>query len=180
MLDFVFKSLIGISPNVTGEEYEQGAWYESNTSYFGTKWDVSYDECQFEFGEEEIRLMPPTAWSPPVQFAVNLCVMYGVSVEMTYDESGCDFYGKSFIDNEGNLTEEDYRYNEGAYHFDNGYFWESVIQNDMEYAMEEEKGVDEFVNEYPYLTDKEKEELRKLYTDFLTENKTENNGELEN
>lgn len=171
----VFETLIGTQPTITKEEHEKGGWYEANKDWFGTKWDVSYNDCQFEFGEEQITMSPLTAWSPPIQFASNLCRMYGVSVEMTYDECACDFYGRTTVDENGDYSEEDYSYNEGAYHFDDEYFWESVIQNDMEYAMEENKSVEEFVEDYPYVTPEDKEEIRKVYTEFLEENKTDNN-----
>lgn len=170
----VFETLIGIHPEITKEEHENGKWYDSNIGWYGTKWDVSYNDCQFELGEEQITMMPLTAWSPPINFVSNLCRLYGLTAVMTYDECGCDFYGRATIDENGDYSEEDYSYNEGSYHFDDEYFWESVVQNDMEYAMEEDKSVEEFVESFSYVTPEDKEEIRKLYTEFLTENKTDN------
>ena len=169
----VFQSLIGIKPDVSKEDYDNGAWYNANTNYFGTKWDVDYDSCNFVFDEECITMSPETAWSPPINFGVVLHEMYGVNVELFYTESGCDFCGKTII-NENGVFEDDYGYNEGNYHFDNDYFWEGIINSQIEYGIEEEKDVDGFLNDFPYLTTEDKEELRKLYLESLTK-QTETN-----
>ena len=107
----VFTTLVGKEPTITTEEYEKGGWFNSNVDWFGTKWDVSYSDCQFEFNDDNIIMMPMTAWSPPVRFVSNLCKMYGVTAVMDYDEGGCDFCGKAIIDIDGEVDEEDYGYN---------------------------------------------------------------------
>jgi len=33
----LFETLIGKKPGLTQEEIDNGAWYEANTSYYGTK-----------------------------------------------------------------------------------------------------------------------------------------------
>jgi len=99
----VFTTLIGKEPTITTEDYEKGGWFNSNVDWFGTKWDVSYSDCQFEFGDDNIIMMPMTAWSPPVRFVSNLCKMYGVTAVMDYDEGGCDFCGRANIDIDGEV-----------------------------------------------------------------------------
>jgi hypothetical protein len=42
------------------QEYEKGGWFNSNVGWFGTKWDVSYSDCQFEFNDDHIIMMPQT------------------------------------------------------------------------------------------------------------------------
>ena len=171
----VFKTLIGKEPTITTEDYEKGGWFDSNINWFGTKWDVSYNDCQFEFNDDHIIMMPQTAWSPPVRFVSNLCKMYGVTAVMNYDERGCDFCGRATIDINGEVDDEEYKYNEGMYHFDNEYFWESIVESDMEYALDEDKTKDQFLLDYPYVNEYDLKELGEMYDKYMIENlKTEN------
>jgi len=173
----VFTTLIGKEPEISTEEYEKGGWFDSNVNWFGTKWDVSYSDCQFEFNDDHIIMMPMTAWSPPIMFVSNLCKMYGVTAVMDYDEGGCDFCGRTIIDIDGGIEEEDYGFNEGKYHFDNEYFWESLVESDLEYAMEEEITKAEFILDHSYVSEEDLKELEKMYDEYMVENlKTENNG----
>lgn len=165
----VFESLIGREPEIGKEEYEQGGWYNANTSWYGTKWDVSYADCNFTFEKDVIYMSPDTAWSPPINFGVVLHKMYGVDVEMFYSEGGSDFCGKAII-NQNGLVEEDYGYLEGNYHFDDEYFWESLLQNEIEYAIDEEMSTDEFLEKFPYVSKEDQEEIRRIYEEQLSEN----------
>jgi hypothetical protein len=172
----VFETLIGKEPTITTEDYENGGWFDSNVNWFGTKWDVSYSDCQFEFGDDNIIMMPMTAWSPPVGFVSNLCKIYGVTAVMDYDESGCNFCGRAHIDINGEVDEEDYGFNEGKYHFDNEYFWESLVESHMEYSLDEDKTKDQFLLDYPYVNEDDLKELGEMYDKYMIENlKTENN-----
>lgn len=164
----VFESLIGRDPEMGKEEYEQGGWFNANSSWYGTKWDVSYDDCNFTFEKEYIYMYPDTAWSPPINFGVLLHKMYGVEVEMFYSEGGNDYCGKAYI-NEHGLLEEDYDYLEGNYRFDEEYFWESLFQNEVEYAIDNEMSVDDFVAKFPYVDKEDKKEIRKIYKQELKE-----------
>jgi len=166
----VFKTLIGKEPTITTEDYEKGGWFNSNVDWFGTKWDVSYSDCQFDFNDDHIIMMPMTAWSPPVRFVSNLCKMYGVTAVMNYDERGCDFCGRATIDINGEVDDEEYKYNEGMYHFDNDYFWESLVESDMEYALEEGKTKDQFLLDYPYVNEDDLKELGEMYDEYMIEN----------
>ena len=172
----VFTTLIGKEPTITTEEYEKGGWYNSNRNWFGTKWDVSYSDCQFEFGDDSITMMPMTAWSPPIGFVSNLCKMYGVTAVMDYDEGGCDFCGRTIVHIDGDIEEEDYGFNEGKYHFDNEYFWESIVENDLEYALEQEITKAQFILDHSYISEEDLKELEKMYDEYMIENaKTESN-----
>ena len=171
----VFKTLIGIEPDVSQEDYDNGQWYGSNTSYYGTKWDVDFNSCNFSFNETSIVMSPDTAWSPPINFGVVLHKMYGVDVEMFYAESGVNFCGKTII-NEDGVFEEDYNHDEGQYRFDEEYFWEGIIPSNIEYALDEEKSVDEFMEDYPYLDTEDHTELRKIFNVEHKQRQTENNG----
>ena len=172
----VFETLIGKEPTITTEDYEKGGWFDSNVNWFGTSWDVSYSDCQFEFGDDNIIMMPMTSWSPPVGFVSNLCKMYGVTAVMNYDERGCNFCGRAHIDINGEVDDEEFKFNEGHYHFDNEYFWESLVESDMEYASDEDKTKDQFLLDYPYVNEDDLKELGEMYDKYMIENlKSENN-----
>jgi hypothetical protein len=152
----VFKTLIDVP--------QDDDWYNTNLKYIGTKWDVSYYECDPQEFDGGLVLMPNTAWSPPIEFGVNLAKKYGVEVEMYYYESGMDFCGKTYISSDGTYTEEDYEYMEGLYHFDADYFWVE-IESYIEYAIEEGQSIEEFLEYYDYLPTYDKKELTKIYNE---------------
>jgi hypothetical protein len=154
----VFKTLIDVP--------QDEDWYNTNLKYFGTKWDVSYYECDPQEFDGGLVLMPNTAWSPPIEFGVNLAKKYGVEVEMYYHESGMDFCGKTSINSDGTYTEEDYGYMEGLYNFDADYFWVE-IESYIEYAKEDGQSVEEFLEDYDYLPTYDKKELTKIYNESL-------------
>jgi hypothetical protein len=157
----LFKTLI----DVPQEEYEKD-WYNINIKWFGTKWDVSHEECDPQEFDGGLVLTPNTAWSPPIEFGVNLAKKYGVEVEMYYQESGMDFCGKTYIKSDGTYTEEDYDYMEGLYNFDVDYFWVE-IESYIEYAKEDGQSVEEFLEYYDYLPNYDKKELTKMYNESI-------------
>ena len=167
----VFETLIGREPEINEENYNNGGWYDSNIGWFGTKWDVSYNECQFEFSENTIIMMPQTAWSPPIGFGVRLHEKYGVNVELQYEEPGSDFCGKTTIENQS-LVEEDYDFLEGKYRLDNEAFWYEVESN-IEYAIENEKSVDEFMVSFDFVDEEDFNEIKGMYESSLAESKSE-------
>jgi hypothetical protein len=112
-------------------------------------------------------MSPDTAWSPPINFGVVLHKMYGVDVELFYSEGGSDFCGKTII-NQNGVVEDDYGYLEGNYRFDEEYFWESLFQNEMEYAIDNEISVDDFVAKFPYVDMEDAKEIRRIYEEELT------------
>jgi hypothetical protein len=167
----VFETLIGREPEINDEQYVSGGWYNSNIGWFGTKWDVSYNDCQFQFSESSIIMMPQTAWSPPIGFGVRLHEKYGVNVELQYEESGCDFCGRTIIENQ-EIIEEDYGFLEGKYKLDNEGFWYEV-ESDIEYAINDETSVDEFMERFHFVDEEDRNEIQKMYEDSLVENKSE-------
>jgi len=151
----IFESLIGETTSM---------------DWFGTKWDVSYNDCQFDLNDDHIIMMPQTAWSPPVGFVSNLCKMYGVTAVMDYSEGGSDICGRATIDINGEVDDEEYRYNEGMYHFENDYFWESIVESDLEYVLEEAITKAQFMLDHSYVNDEDKKELEKMYDEYMIEN----------
>lgn len=161
----VFETLIGREPEIGVEEYESGGWYNSNIGWFGTKWDVSYNECQFQFSESSIIMMTQTAWSPPIGFGIRLHEQYGVNVELQYEESGCDFCGRTTIENQ-QVIEEDYGFLEGKYILDNESFWHE-LESDIEYAIDSETSVDVFMERFNFVGEEDRKEILKMYEDSL-------------
>lgn len=169
----VFATLVGREPNISENQYHGGAWYDSNVNYWGTKWDVSYDECYFDFSDEHISLQPNTAWSPPIGFCQMMVKEYKkIKIHILYDECGNDFCGQAdiYLDEEDIVCceEEDYCYAEGLYHLDKEMFWNEVDSMIDSYLDEEEGNVEEFVNDhYSYVSEEDRKEIMEMYEEQL-------------
>jgi hypothetical protein len=155
----VFKTLVGTKPEVSEQDYENGGWYEANYDYWGTKWDVSPDDCNFYFYEEGFTISPETAWSPPIGFYKALANRYGVNVEATYEEQGCDFAGKYIVDKDGNESDECYPYMEGMYRTDFDHFL-----HEIEYQFDEGEITEESLREaFPFVSEEDMEFIIEKY-----------------
>lgn len=132
----LFKSLVGIDPNISKEEYDAGGWYNSNCEYWGCKWDVSIQEACIDFEEEAIRMSFETAWSPPINFYIELTNRFNIYLSAIYEEPGCDFAGEIDIDEDGNIDNREYEYLEGIYHRGDEIFWDEV-RSQLDYMIEE-------------------------------------------
>lgn len=111
--NILFKILVGLPPGTDPEKYEKGGWYETNIAYWGTKWDISYNDVLFHFNKNSIKMTFLSAWSPPINFGKLLSAFYNVNVTMQYCESGLDFAGETKIMNGEIVKENDYAYNDG-------------------------------------------------------------------
>lgn len=162
----LFETLIG-------KDEKSGDWYESNLKRYGTKWDVSVNECRGEFNENSIHLYPSTAWSPPVPFCMTLAKEYGVNVEIVYWESGNDFCGRVYINQDGVVeSEDDYDYNEGMYNLMNEDFWNDR-ENDYLDDMESDS-IREYVEEnFSFVNEDDKIRIIEIYKNLLVENSEE-------
>jgi hypothetical protein len=165
----LFKTLIGEDPDL-----KKVGWYESNLKRYGTKWDVSVGDCNGEFDEEQIKLYPDTAWSPPVPFCITLAKEYGVYVKIVFYEPGCDFAGMSFINPNGEIEmEEDYEYDQGRYVLDNDGFW-GDREND--YLDDVEDMTTHIEERFPFLDESDVTKLKEIY-DNIINNRSEDSGE---
>jgi hypothetical protein len=149
----IFMALVGRDQSLELNEYEKGGWYDSNVSYWGTKWDVSYNESGVEYSDDTITMSFQSAWSPPIPFIQHLGRLFNVECELYYEEPGCDFCGKSYFNNQDGLMEDDYTYNEGRFVFDKENFFES-IDGEIDYLFENDDDVTfESVKElFPFIT----------------------------
>lgn len=172
----LFEALIGRDFAGTDKEYEEGGWYKHNIERFGTKWDVRIDEengngCDASIGDDNIALNLWTAWSPPSSFCEHLTAKYPVEIEMMFDESGCDFFGKETFAGGEMKNQEIYEYRIGAYKWEPEMFW-SEVESDLQYRMENvtEDSFDlkEFLDDYcddmgyDFLTEEDKEAMETL------------------
>lgn len=169
----VFQTLIGRLPGMSKEEYDNEGWYKANVEWFGTKWDVSLDDCNIEYTDDCITMSPLTAWSPPTDFLSNLCRMYGVTAWISFQEPGADFYGVCDIDESGEMDEETYPYVEGYYHHDKESFWDGIIDNEMEFAYDVDKEPEEFSQGFSFCTNEEREKIKQMYIEFLNKKSEE-------
>ena len=124
----VFKALIGLPQHMSDGDYKE-KWYDTNVEWFGTKWDISYEEGSFTFTKDDINFSCETAWSPPIPFLHTLCKMYKVNAYLFYSEGGVGFAGEStfnWIDGELEAYDDECGYLEGMYKFSNEEFWYEV------------------------------------------------------
>ena len=92
--------------------------------------------------------------------------MYKLNAHIFYSEGGVGFAGETkFIWEDGVLLVEDneYEYNKGLYLLSNEEFW-SNMESNIEYAVEEEMGVDDFLEEYrAYVSEKDIQDLITMF-----------------
>lgn len=176
----VFKALIGTPSHMSEGEYEK-KWYETNIDWFGTKWDINYDEYAFNFSKDEISFHCETAWSPPIAFMTNLCSMYKVSGNIFYSEGGVGFSGEttfSWQDDELDVFDQEYEYLEGLYRLSNEEFW-SEVDYRVDCILDEEMSLEDFLSEFDFVTEKDKEELTRLYNETIENNEEDDDTEGE-
>jgi hypothetical protein len=135
---------------------------------------VSYDDCNFQYSDEEISLHPETAWSPPIGFCEMMVKEYKkIRIHIFYSEPGCDFSGETdiYLDEDGILCSDDteYSYTEGIYFLDKDMFWgevESTIDNYLD--EDEPKTAEEFAdNHFGYVSEEDKKEIMEMYEEQL-------------
>ena len=112
-----FRQLIGRSlPELSEKEWSNGKWYEGNIEHLGCKWDIPFNDVSLDIWENEIYMSFSSAWSPFIPACQKISSKFDVDVEIEYDENGCDFAGRYYIGNKGDIIErQDYSYMEGIY-----------------------------------------------------------------
>ena len=172
----LFQSLIGLPEGTDIEKYESyecDYWYDINVDWFGTKWDVSLEFVD-EIKDDYILLKGETAWSPPINFCKELSERYNVQVEMYFEEPGCDFCGKCWIEPELGSLEEVYDYHHGVYRFEGFQEWYDRYWDSLSDYLLNEQNEDDSPNfkmtilkTFPFLNEEEIEkltqELKKLF-----------------
>ena len=167
----VFKSLIGLPQHMSDGDYKE-KWYDTNIGWFGTKWDISYDEHAFTFTKNEISFFCETAWSPPIPFLQNLCEMYKVNANLFYSEGGVGFSGETtFTWNDGELDvyDDECGYLEGIYKYSREEFW-SEVESRVDSILDEEQSLEDFISEFDFVSEEDTLELTRLYNETIKEN----------
>lgn len=174
----VFKSLIGLPQHMSDGDYKE-KWYDTNIGWFGTKWDISYEEGAFTFTKNEITFFCETAWSPPIPFLQNLCEMYKVNANLFYSEGGVGFSGEStfnWVDGELEVYDDECGYLEGIYKYSREEFW-SEVESRVDSILDEEQTLEDFISEFDFVSEEDTLELTRLYNETIKENVEEPEGE---
>lgn len=91
---FCFHATVPRDPGTSG-------WYEANLASWGTKWDASEPEI-VEETDERVIINCETAWSPPLNWAVNCHRLYPeTTITVAYCEQGMNFYGYTKVSSTG-------------------------------------------------------------------------------
>ena len=178
--DKVFQSLIGLPPHMSDGDYEE-KWYNTNIEWFGTKWDISYEEHMFTFDKDEITISCETAWSPPIPFLQNLCEMYKVNAYLFYSEGGVGFAGETtfnWIDGELEVFDDECGYLEGMYKYSKEEFW-SEVEYQADSILDEDQSLEDFLAEFPFVSNEDKEELTRIYNETINNNDEDDDTEGE-
>ena len=174
----VFKSLIGLPQHMSDGDYKE-KWYDTNIEWFGTKWDISYEESAFTFTKDEISFFCETAWSPPIPFLQHLCEMYKVNANLFYSEGGVGFSGEStfnWMDGELEVYDDECGYLEGIYKYSREEFW-SEVESRVDSILDEEQTLEDFLGEFDFVSEEDTLELTRLYNETIKENDEESEGE---
>ena len=167
----VFKALIGLPQHMSDGDYKE-KWYDTNIEWFGTKWDISYEEGAFTFTKDEISFFCETAWSPPIPFLQHLCEMYKVNANLFYSEGGVGFSGETtFTWNDGELDvyDDECEYLEGIYKYSREEFW-SEVESRVDSILDEELSLEDFISEFDFVSEEDTLELTRLYNETIKEN----------
>lgn len=155
------ESLLGLKK--APKNYHQGGWYDYNISRWGTKWDFEVSNDEINYDTHQISFSKETAWSPPINFLIELCERYGVNAKIEFEEGGCDFAGIVSINPEG--IYEDISYDSVAeFNYNhNDSFWENAqsYAEDLDF---EETSLSDFIGWYPFVKDENGiKELEEIY-----------------
>lgn len=120
-IDMKFKKVLGDAPGAA-------LWYntysklfpDTDKSYpgenddfdvydeYGSKWFDAF--VDYTYGETSMIISGDSAWSPMEPLCKKLSQAYKVHIDIEFEESGCDFGGKSIYENGKMLHEECHKY----------------------------------------------------------------------
>jgi hypothetical protein len=147
-----------------------------NLNNFGCRSDI--DKSEFlenatfvdnEDGTAELSTTFTTPWSPPLPFYASLSAIYDVRVEVEGEEGGNDFFfvGVAIDVSWGEVN--DLSNPDGVYRYQPDYFWDGYLESDIEWMVDEEWTEEQLSEKYPYVTEKDLEEIIKLFNSYKTE-----------
>lgn len=81
------------------KEFGADNWYDWNIATYGTKWDISVGEEEFDREPTEFLASFDTAWCPPMQFLERLQQRFpNIDISMTFEVEGSDTCGIAYTD----------------------------------------------------------------------------------
>jgi hypothetical protein len=148
-----------------GEEWDKlqtAKVFSPLSEFYGSKWYCKGSDCQtFDTENDCVVITCDSAWSPFDKFCKKVAAKYNVRVEIEYNESGCDFAGRSIYDGEEVIEEVSYSYHEGLYRLDAEHFW-MEISDMMSYYLEDHT-LEEVLAFFPFLEYYEQKEIKAMY-----------------
>ena len=82
---------------------------------YGTRWWEFELNMENEVNDAYLVISGDSAWSPPIELIRSVCKHFKVCAHIEYEESGCDFAGETFIEEDGSMDDRCYSYGEWRY-----------------------------------------------------------------
>ena len=141
---------------VTKEEIEKK---HKDFYYYGTRyWEFDLRDYPDD-DRNTFTVAGDSAWSPPIELIRQICIFYGLSAEMDYEECSEDFAGIVKFDKAGIKEHQEMTYHEYRYHDDIISWRDNLYYNfedetdieELEFAMKEhdyadKKDIKEFID----------------------------------
>lgn len=113
--EFCFSALVAPPEEALDSDSPIGGWRAWADTNWGTKWDISADECAFtlhyEDSEPTMVWEFSTAWAPPTAWLAQVAPQYPeLTFKLWFDEPGMSFSGCDVYQN-GTITEESWESN---------------------------------------------------------------------
>jgi len=105
--------------------------------YYGTRsWEFDLRDYPDD-DRNTFTVAGDSAWSPPIELIRQICIFYGLSAEMDYEECGEDFAGTVKFDETGIKDHKEMTYHEYRYH-DDIPSWRDNLAMNYEYEVDRE------------------------------------------
>jgi hypothetical protein len=123
--------------------------------------DEILEDDIYSDGETELKFRYESRWAPPIDWIQELS-NFGVIVECIYDECGANMCGKFAYKNGDKVFEIDFTYLEGMYNFVE---WCNFLEDEVMWRLDNYEDVEEFIEDFPFVTDDEREELISIFNE---------------
>ena len=145
---------------------------EEYDSYkYDTRWidfhNISTEETNYD-GVKEVSLFMSgmSAWEPPLKMCQELSRKYNLEIEIEFEEEGLDFAGKAVYESGNEVSFKRMAYREYFYNTDKeDAFYNMIVVNDLEYSMNSEESLEDFLETYPFASEVDKLALKFMWED---------------
>lgn len=129
--DFVLdKGKVGLTKEELVKKYKD--FYHYGTRY----WEFDLRDYPDD-DSNTFTVAGDSAWSPPIELINQICITYGLSAEMNYEECNDDFAGIVKFDKTGIIDHKEMTYHEYRYH-DDFMSWKDNLAMNYEYEVDRE------------------------------------------